>query len=288
MSKKQTGLGRGLDSLIPKEFDESILADSSERIQKIDVTKIEANLGQPRRYFDDQALNELAESIKEHGLLQPIIVTPKGQGTYQIVAGERRWRATKIAGLETIPVIVRSTKELEKLEIALVENVQRVDLSPLEQAVSIERLHQQFSMDYPVIGKKLGKAHSTITNIVRLLQLPKEAKQALEQGKISEGHARQILALKGADNQKELHNLIVKKHWTVRQAENYVTAHKEGHTAEGKALGRVQNTTDETKAIDKKLNTKVSLKRLAKGGKLEIAFKSDDDLWRITNKIVGS
>ncbi|HLB66194.1 MAG TPA: ParB/RepB/Spo0J family partition protein [Candidatus Saccharimonadales bacterium] len=288
MSKKQTGLGRGLDSLIPKEFDESILADSSERIQKIDVTKIEANLGQPRRYFDDQALNELAESIKEHGLLQPIIVTPKGQGTYQIVAGERRWRATKIAGLETIPVIVRSTKELEKLEIALVENVQRVDLSPLEQAVSIERLHQQFSMDYPVIGKKLGKAHSTITNIVRLLQLPKEAKQALEQGKISEGHARQILALKGADNQKELLNLIVKKHWTVRQAENYVTAHKEGHTAEGKALGRVQNTTDETKAIAKKLNTKVSLKRLAKGGKLEIAFKSDDDLWRITNKIVGS
>src|SRR3990167_1401181 len=130
MSKKQTGLGRGLDSLIPKEFDESILADSSERIQKIDVSKIEANLGQPRRYFDDQALNELAESIKEHGLLQPIIVTPKGQGTYQIVAGERRWRATKIAGLETIPVIVRSTKELEKLEIALVENVQRVDLSP--------------------------------------------------------------------------------------------------------------------------------------------------------------
>lgn len=288
MSKKQTGLGRGLDSLIPKEFDESILADSSERIQKIDVSKIEANLGQPRRYFDDQALNELAESIKEHGLLQPIIVTPKGQGTYQIVAGERRWRATKIAGLETIPVIVRSTKELEKLEIALVENVQRVDLSPLEQAVSIERLHQQFSMDYPVIGKKLGKAHSTITNIVRLLQLPKEAKQALEQGKISEGHARQILALKGADNQKELLNLIVKKHWTVRQAENYVTAHKEGHTAEGKALGRVQNTTDETKAIAKKLNTKVSLKRLAKGGKLEIAFKSDDDLWRITNKIVGS
>ncbi len=287
MSAKQTGLGRGLDSLIPKEFDKSLLSNSDERIQKIEVKVIKANADQPRRSFDQQALSELADSIKEHGLLQPIIVTPKGD-EYEIIAGERRWRAAKIAGLESLPAIVRSVENLQKLELALIENVQRVDLSPLEQATSIEKLRDQFSMDLETIGKRLGKAHSTVTNIVRLLGLPEKAKEALEQNKISEGHARAILALRDKKSQEELLELIISKHWTVRQAENYVTAQKSGHKEAAKAIARVDTQTAETKAIAQKLATKVSIKRLAKGGKLEVAFKSDDDLRRITSRIVGN
>lgn len=287
MSAKNKSLGRGLDSLIPKEFDKSILVSENERIQKIDVKAIQPNPEQPRRHFDEQALKELADSISQHGLLQPLIVTPQGND-YQIIAGERRWRAAKIAGLESLPAIVRSAESLQKLEIALIENVQRVDLSPLEQAASIERLRDQFSMDIDTIGQRLSKAVSTINNIVRLLQLPKNARQALEEQKITEGHARAILAIKDAQSQQELLDLIIKKHWTVRQAENYVTAHKTGHKDSGEAIARVSNQTEETKAIAKKLNTKVSMRRLAKGGKLEIVFKSDEDLWRIANKIIGS
>src|SRR6266568_3667165 len=189
------GLGRGFDALIPQDFDKSLLADDQGRIKKLDVTDIEANPDQPRQHFDKEALEQLAASIKTYGILQPLVVTPRGKN-YSIVAGERRWRAGRLAGLKHVPVIVRTSKELEQLEIALIENVQRVDLSPLEQAVSIERLHQQFNSPYDAIAKRLGKANSTVVNIARLLQLPDDAKQALLEKKITEGHARQILALK--------------------------------------------------------------------------------------------
>src|SRR6266568_3503925 len=190
------GLGRGFDALIPQDFDKSLLADDQGRIKKLDVTDIEANPDQPRQHFDKEALEQLAASIKTYGILQPLVVTPRGKN-YSIVAGERRWRAARLAGLTHVPVIVRTTKELEQLEIALVENVQRVDLSPLEQAVSIERLHEQFNLSYDDIAKRLGKANSTVNNTVRLLRLPEDARAALAEGRISEGHARGILALKG-------------------------------------------------------------------------------------------
>ncbi len=170
---KNRRLGRGFDALLPRNFDSSLLLDDADKIQKIDVTKIQPNKQQPRTHFDEEALSQLADSIKQYGVLQPLVVTSLSKGSYGIIAGERRWRAAQLAGLAKVPVIVRSSKELEQLEIALVENVQRVDLSPLEQAVSIERLHQQFSMSYEGIAKRLGKAPSTINNIVRLLQLPR-------------------------------------------------------------------------------------------------------------------
>src|SRR5438132_1148248 len=141
---KLKGLGRGLDTLIPNDFDNSLLLDSSERVQNLFVSSIKPNPDQPRRHFDTQALQELARSIKRFGILQPLIVTPKSKDEYTIIAGERRWRASQQAGLDKVPAIVREEKELAQLEISLIENVQRVDLSPLEQAVSIERLHQQF------------------------------------------------------------------------------------------------------------------------------------------------
>src|SRR5258708_6521756 len=219
MPAQQHGLGRGFDTLIPQNFDTSILVNEDERIQKIAIEKIVPRIGQPRQTFDETALQELADSIRAHGVLQPLVVTIITPDQYQIVAGERRWRASKIAGLKTLPVIVRTLKELEQLEIALIENVQRVDLSPIEQAVSIERLHQQFSMPYDTIAKRLGKAPSTLANIVRLLQLPDAARSSLVAGKITEGHARAILAIKDwPDKQSALLQNIEKQGWYVRQA----------------------------------------------------------------------
>lgn len=287
MSAKDKGLGRGLDALIPNKIDQELLNDS-ERVNNFALTVVVANPDQPRRQFNEAELQDLAESIKAHGVLQPIIVTPEKDGKYTIIAGERRFRAAKLAGLKSIPAIVRSAEQLQQLEMALVENVQRVDLSPLEQAVSIQRLHEQFSLAYDAIGRRLGKAATTIQNIVRLLSLPEKAQKALLDKQITEGHARAILALKDPKKQQELLELIIKNGWNVRQAERFVTAQKAGVKDTAKAQERVQTTTPETKAIGKKLGTQVYVKRMAKGGRLEITFKSDDDLWRITNKIIGS
>jgi ParB family chromosome partitioning protein len=284
MSTK-SGLGRGFDSLIPQNFDNSLLLDETERIQKLPIEKIAANPDQPRRVFDEAALQELSISISNHGILQPIVVTASGDG-YRIVAGERRWRAAKLAKLKAVPAIVRGLKELEELEIALVENVQRVDLSPLEQAISIERLHEQFSLTYEQIAKKLGKATPTVHNTVRLLQLPQDARDALIANTITEGHGRAILALKGQDeHQAELLRNILKHGWSVRQSERYVLGVKGGATEVKAAKARVDTDTPETKRLGKRLGTKVQVRRTAKGGKLEISFKTDDELDRIIGLI---
>lgn len=279
------GLGSGLGTLIPQSFDNSILLSEDERIQKVAHSAVSPNADQPRRQFDDAALQELATSIKNHGILQPIVVTQTSAGKYQIIAGERRWRASKIAGISTVPVIVRTLKEQEQLEIALIENVQRVDLSPLEQAMSIEKLHQQFGLAYDAIAKQLGKANSTVNNIVRLLQLPTGAQEALNTKSITEGHARSILALKDdASAQNKLLDSIIKNSWSVREAERFVTAHKAGHEVKA-ARKRVQTETPETIALSTKLKTDVRVKRTAKGGRLEIVFNSDDDLQRIITQL---
>lgn len=286
MSAKSTGLGKGFDSLIPQNFDTSILLDADERIQKLSPSQLTPNPEQPRQHFDENGLKELADSITRYGVLQPLVVTPsEAEGAYFIIAGERRWRAAKLAKLSTIPVIVRTTKQLEQLEIALVENVQRVDLSPLEQAASVLRLHEQFNISYGDISKRLGKAQATLSNTVRLLQLPPDAKQALKDNRITEGHARAILALKDSERQQELLELILKNDWTVRQAERYVTANKAGVTDSTKVRERVSTSTPETVALAKSLKTKVQVRRTAKGGKIEINFKNDADFERILKQI---
>ncbi len=280
-AKKTMGLGKGFDTLLPQDFDKSLLADDQERIQKFVIADIEPNPDQPRQHFDVEGLEQLAGSITQYGILQPIVVTPRGK-KYVIVAGERRWRAAQIAKLTQVPVIVRTTKELEQLEIALVENVQRVDLAPLEQAVSIERLHQQFNMKYEAIAKRLNKAPSTINNIARLLQLPDEAREALRTRNITEGHARAILSLKDMpEKQQELLAAIQKNEWSVRQAERFVTSVKEGFQETKATKERMQTETPETKRISKRIGAPVQIRRTARGGKLEIVFKSDDELVNI-------
>jgi ParB family chromosome partitioning protein len=276
------GLGRGFEALLPADFDKTALLTPEDRIEKLDVTAVQPSPNQPRKHFDETALKELAASIKRHGVMQPLVVTPANKGIYTLIAGERRWRATQIAGLKTVPAIIRSSKELESLELALIENVQRVDLSPLETAVSIERLHQQFSLSYDAIAQRLGKATSTVNNTVRLLQLPEAAREALANQKITEGHARAILALKGQpERQAYLLNSIQHYGWSVRQAERFVSSFKAGVNETKKVHERVETETPVTKKLSKKIGAPVHIRRTAKGGKLEIGFQTDEELDRI-------
>jgi len=278
---KQTGLGRGFGTLIPQTFDASLLTDDNERIQKLAVTTLSPNPEQPRTIFDEEALVELAASIKQYGIVQPLVVTPVGGG-YHIIAGERRWRAAQLAGLKTVPTLVRTAQQQEKLELAILENVQRVDLSPLETAVSVERLHQQFNLTYSEIAKRLGKAETTLHNTVRLLQLPADARDALASGAISEGHARQVLALKDSpEAQAQLLKLITQNGWSVRQAERYVSSLKAGVKESRAAQERVSGDTPETERLSQRFGTNVRIHRTAKGGRVEIVFTSDEQLAKL-------
>jgi ParB family chromosome partitioning protein len=290
-SPPRHGLGKGFDSLLPQGFDTDLLLDPTERVQKLPINSLIPNQQQPRSYLDKESLQELSQSIKQYGILQPLIVTKSKSDNYEIIAGERRWRAAQLIGLDKVPAIVRSTKELERLEIALVENVQRVDLSPLEQAVSMERLHQQFNLSYSLIAKRLNKALSTINNIVRLLQLPPSAQTALQKQLIAEGHARQILSLKDYPaKQEELLHLTIKNHWSVRQIERYVTAFKAGtpDTTAKIVRNRMRSETSLTRKLAKKLSTPVTIRRMAHGGKLEVGFNNENHLEKLIKLLLNT
>lgn len=278
---KAKGLGRGFDALIPQNFDSSLIQEQGERVEQLPVRNLVANPEQPRKQFDQSELEGLAQSIAEHGVIQPLVVTSDGTGKYYVIAGERRWRASLLAGIETVPAVVRTIKQLQRLELAIVENVQRVDLSPLEQAASIVQLHEQFSQDMATIAKRLGKAPSTVQNIVRLLQLPDQAKQALAQGNISEGHARAILALKEENDRLKMLELIISNGWSVRQAERYASAQKAGIKQVAAAKKRVETSNKHTERLSQVIKAPVSLRRTAKGGKIEISFKTDAEFKRI-------
>jgi len=294
VSKVKKGLGRGFDSLIPTtliedEFDPTSQEDHAlSRLTEVDHASVQPNPDQPRKDFAEEALQDLANSITEHGILQPLIVTPQKEGKgYFLIAGERRWRAAKIAGLAKVPVVVRTLSDQQKLEIALIENLQREDLNPLETATAYLKLHEQFNLSYTDIGKQIGKASSTISNLLRLLALPHEAKQALVEGKIVEGHARQILAIKEPDVQQELLELIIKNDWSVRKAEQFVIGYKEGEKNKKKAVAKTMAETPHTKRLGQHLGTQVSIRNMAKGGQLLINFQNDDDLERISNMLLA-
>lgn len=284
------GLGRGFDSLIPTDvLDETFdpTAANDEQVSELRYLKVAAispDPDQPRRHFDDESLEELAASIREHGVVQPLVVTVHGD-RYQIVAGERRWRASRLAGLEKVPAIIRTLSNQHKLELALIENLQRRDLNALETATAYLKLHTQFSLTYEEIGQRIGgKAVSTISNVLRLLHLPDKAKEALVAGDISEGHARQILALDTPEAQQELLNIIVREGWSVRKTEQYVVGYKKGDHAPAKreqAVKHTQTETPLTRSLEKKLSMPVKLKTTAKGGQIIISFKDESELDRL-------
>lgn len=300
--KNKKGLGRGFESLIPSQvldenFDPSRQQDERvSELRQIDLSQIQVNPDQPRRHFDEQALAELADSIKQHGVLQPIVVTPH-RGTFQIVAGERRFRAAKAAGLKRIPALVRTLSDQHKLELSLIENIQRRDLNPLETATAYLKLHQQFNLTYEEIGRQVGgKAISTISNALRLLQLPPDAKQALVSGQISEGHARQILALSGdAAGQRYLLKNLLAENWSVRRAERYVVARKQGADSERPLSERPKKDygAAERAAVERLqtvLKAPVQLKngRGSEKGYLTIGFRGAQDLKRILTALLGA
>lgn len=280
-------LGRGFDALIPKNLDKTILEEDKSRVQKLLISDIVPNPDQPRREHSPGSHSELVSSIKRHGILQPIIVVRHGSG-FRIVAGERRWRAAKAAGHKNIPAIVRSLQELEQVELALIENIQRIDLSPLEQAMAVYKLQQQFNLALEEIAEKLGKAPSTVSNLSRLLQLPDSAHEALRRGKITEGHARAILALKQLpDKQEELLGSILNNKWTVRQAEQFANAAKKGASV-SRAAANTTSETDLTRKIAQKLGVPVKIKHSAREIQLVIHLKTENDLENIAEKLVSN
>lgn len=290
------GLGRGFDSLIPTDvLDETFdpTAESDEQVSQLRYIKLEdiqPNPDQPRRTFDEEALEELADSIREHGVVQPIVVAPGKNSQYVIVAGERRWRASKLAGQAKIPALVRTISDQHKLELALIENLQRKDLNPLETATAYLKLKTQFNLTQDEIGKRVGnKSTGAISNIMRLLQLPDFAKKALVEGDISEGHARQILALNNDEKaQKDLLKHIMLDGWSVRKAEQYVIGYKKAGQGVAKKQDAVKSTrsvTDFTKRLESRLKLPVVQKTTAKGGQIIISYRNDDELKTLESKL---
>jgi len=279
--KKQVhGLGRGLDSLIP--IDEALYEDNS-RISsdnEIDVEIIDPNPKQPRQDFKEEALAELAASIREHGILQPLLVSKADNNRYQLIAGERRLRAAKITGLKKVPVIIRSLDDQSKLEIALIENVQREDLNPLESAVSYKKLIDEFNLTQEEVAKKVGKARTTVTNTIRLLSLPGEIKRGLIEGKITEGHARNLLSLKTKEDQLNLYEQIIRDGLNVRTVEQK-TSRKTAKHEKDPDFQAAENRMSEA------LSTKVEIKRSKKGGQVIISYYSAEDLERVYRRIIG-
>lgn len=300
MSSTNRGLGRGFDALIPTQIDvefdptaevvktpegtdKRVAADE---VMQLEVGIVSPNPHQPRLTFDEGALAELAASIKEHGVMQPIVVV-ESKGEYQLVAGERRLRASKLAGKKTIPAIVRSYSKQQQVELALIENIQREDLNPLETATSYRKLVDEFNMSNDDIAKRVGKDTSTVSNTMRLLNLPLDAKRAVAEGAISEGHGRVILSLKENDKQLELLDLIVRNGWTVRQAEAFARDFKRKTTTVDKVAAKQAARNEVTEAIAGRLKTPVTIQRTAKGGKLLIQFSSDKELERLKKAILG-
>ena len=285
---KKTSLGTGLSSLIPNKLNKENNAplekkkfSSSNEVVKIPIENVASNPNQPRYYFDEDNLKELSESIKEHGVIQPILVTKIGNNKYELIAGERRLQATKLAGIKEIPAIVRLATNQEKLELALIENVQRHNLNPIEEAKAYKKLQTEFNLTQEEIAKKTGKSRSAIANIVRLLDLPVEIQRGIIEEKITEGHARAIIGLKNPEKQRALYELILKNNLTVRGTENKareVTIHTHKRKIIKQTDPYIQDLEDK---IQQKLGTKVQIKKRGTSGKITIDFFSEEEFEKI-------
>jgi ParB family transcriptional regulator, chromosome partitioning protein len=279
---QKQALGKGLGALIP---DLSSLDDKERKalgINEIELEKIVPNEFQPRKYFDDDKLKELAASIKEQGVIQPIIVHKMGGG-YQLIAGERRWRAARLAGLKTIPALVKEATKRELLEMALIENIQREDLNPLEAAEAYKRLQDEFKLTQDDLAKRVGKERSTVTNFLRILGLPKEVKHEIATGSLSMGHAKALLSLERVRDQLRAATLIVKKGLSVREAESIATRLK--NPPKEKKVRQSHELKAVAEKLTKSLGTKVSISARSKGGRIVIEYYSTDELDRILEKI---
>ncbi len=279
---KRTGLGKGLDALIPG----GKIAAGGEAggVTQVAIDSIQRNPRQPREKFDGTELENLAASIREHGVIQPLIVSPGRGGAYTLIAGERRLQASRKAGLKTVPVVIRTATDQQLLELALIENVQRADLNPIEEAEAYQNLAKEFKMSHEIIASRVGKSRVAVTNTIRLLDASAAVKQALVDGRISEGHARAMLSL-SAKAQEHLLNQIFNLDLSVRSTEMLARKLSGQRPVVKKKSGRSPNVNDVEKKLQSSLGTKVALKHGKRGGTVTIYYYSDEELDSLLEKL---
>ncbi len=277
--KKKTGLGRGIDAIFTDNSVEELSTASG--AVKLKLIDIEPNRDQPRKQFDEEALSELADSISQHGVLQPLLVRPISDSTYQIVAGERRWRASRMAGLTEVPVVIKELTDKQVAEIALVENLQRENLNPIETAVGFKELSDKYGYTQEEISKIIGCSRSAVANALRLLALPEEIRVLVSDGSLSAGHAKAIMGVEDEKYQIELAKLVVKEGLSVRETERLArNANKTPST--GKRTKKRNPYYDEIElALSDVLKRKVKVTKSSKKGSVEIEFFDDDDLKKL-------
>jgi len=289
------GLGRGLQALIPSV---PLSENENKDIQWIDVTYIQPNENQPRKNIDKEKLAELAGSINEHGVVQPIIVRTIAEGRYEIVAGERRWRASQLAGANKIPAIIKDYSPQQVSEIALIENIQRENLNPIEESRAFKVLIEEYNLTQEELSKKVGKSRPYITNALRLLYLPAELKSLLSEGRISVGHARALLAIEEEELQKVIAYKIIDEKLSVRQVEEIVNQIQEGFSITNESSQQTSKNQKKEAKIDPAINeiedrlqthfgTKVQLKYQKGKGKIEINYYSEEELDRLVEIILN-
>ena len=281
MAKKQSGLGKGLGALmLENSVDEMVVTNS------LPLSEIVPNKEQPRKTFDEGALEELADSIKQHGILQPLLVRPLPSGGYQLVAGERRWRASRIAGLKEVPVVVKELSDVETMEIAIIENLQREDLNPIEEAEGLQALIDRCGFTQEEVATSVGKSRPAIANALRLLKLPSEVREMTKNGEISAGHARALLAFDNEAMIYEVAQNIVKNNLTVRDVERLAkTSEAQTSTTRRKSKKRDSFYDEVELSLTEILGRRVKVYNGRDKGTLEIEFYSAEDLKNIANKL---
>jgi ParB family chromosome partitioning protein len=278
-------LGRGLDALIP-----SLSINDDDKVVEIPLAQLRANPYQPRKTFNEESIKELADSIKEHGVIQPIIVRSVVKG-YEIIAGERRFRASQLSGMPTIPAVVRKFTDQQVMEIALIENIQREDLNAIELAVAYQSLADQFDLTQEELSMKVGKSRSHVANFMRLLQLPEEIKQYVSRGTLSMGHARAIVGVKNDKLKKQLAELAIREQWSVRDLEEAIKRHEETPKKEKDKASIAKKKDPYLNQAEENLRsyfqTTVKIKHQNNKGKIELMYFSNDDLERLLELLQG-
>ena len=281
MPAQRKALGRGLSALLGTPDLES------DRLRDIEIERIIPNADQPRKSFNKSGLEDLAASIRTHGVVQPIVVRSLQDGVFQIVAGERRWRAAQVAGLTRIPALVRETHEHQALELALVENVQREDLNPIDEAQAYQRLLSEFGLTQDELAERVGKRRATVANMLRLLKLPGEVQLWLQDGKLTVGHAKALLSLTETDEILAAAQEMIRGNFSVRQAEALVTRPGKERGVKGKPSPGVDpNVRAALSGLERALGTKVTIRQSGSKGKIEIHFHSKDELDRLYNGLL--
>ena len=292
--KPLRGLGRGLDALLPVR---TAPASSPARpavdygqgnVFSCALERIVPQKGQPRQHFANDKLDELAQSIREHGLLEPLVVRKRGEGEFEIIAGERRWRAAQRAGLREVLVVVRDVSARDAYELALIENVQREDLDPIEFAEALDRLVREHGYTQDTLAQRVGKDRSTIANALRLLRLPKTVRERVVSGELSEGHARALLGAPSDDALLDLADKVVKGHLSVRQTESLVRSAKQKDGGKAAPKAKTANVRDMEGRLERRLGTRVELRDRDDKGEIVVRYSSWDELDRILSVILGS